>query len=78
MTNHRLAFGVNDTAQRVLRSAEVEALEALRTTRSRMLCKYVRMAVYYADVEGFPYKEIAKSPTIGTVMSRLRRPQATA
>lgn len=62
-----------------LRSAEVEALESLPDTEIKdalqQLPEDFRMAVYYADVEGFPYKEIAEimDTPIGTVMSRLHR-----
>ncbi|WP_019202626.1 sigma-70 family RNA polymerase sigma factor [Tsukamurella sp. 1534] len=62
-----------------LRSAEIEALDALPDDEIKQalakLPEDFRMAVYYADVEGFPYKEIAEimGTPIGTVMSRLHR-----
>ena len=57
----------------------MEALDALPDTEVRQalasLTEDFRMVVYYSDVEGFSYKEIAEIMDIplGTVMSRLHR-----
>jgi RNA polymerase sigma-70 factor (ECF subfamily) len=59
--------------------AQVEALEALPTaviTKAlHALERGTRMAVYYADVEGFSYREIAHitNRSVSAVMSLLRR-----
>ena len=61
------------------RSAEAEAIDHLPDNAVKEALQAVpedfRMAVYFADVEGFSYQEIAdimKTP-VGTVMSRLHR-----
>lgn len=62
-----------------LKSAEMEALEALPDTDIQaalgQLREDYREVVYLADVEGFSYKEIAEimQTPVGTVMSRLHR-----
>lgn len=62
-----------------LESAEVEALKCMpdSTISDAMneLPEDFRMVVYYADVVGLPYKEIAEimETPLGTVMSRLHR-----
>jgi RNA polymerase sigma-70 factor (ECF subfamily) len=62
-----------------VRSAEAEALERLADSdilqALRDLPAEFRVAIYLADVEGYPYKEVAAmmGTPIGTVMSRLHR-----
>jgi RNA polymerase sigma-70 factor (ECF subfamily) len=61
------------------RSAEAEAMDRLPDTEIMHalldLPEAFRMTVYLADVEGYPYKEIAEmmGTPVGTVMSRLHR-----
>jgi RNA polymerase sigma-70 factor, ECF subfamily len=67
------------TQGRSTRSAEAEAIDHLPDSAVKDALQAIpedfRMAVYFADVEGFSYQEIAdimKTP-VGTVMSRLHR-----
>jgi RNA polymerase sigma-70 factor (ECF subfamily) len=67
------------TQQTSTRSAEAEAIDHLPDSAVKDALQAIpedfRMAVYFADVEGFSYQEIAdimKTP-VGTVMSRLHR-----
>jgi len=61
------------------RSAEAEALDRLADSdilrALRDLPEEFRVAIYLADIEGYPYKEVAEimGTPIGTVMSRLHR-----
>jgi RNA polymerase sigma-70 factor, ECF subfamily len=61
------------------RSAEAEAMDRLPDKEIMQalldLPEAFRMTVYLADVEGYPYKEIAEmmGTPVGTVMSRLHR-----
>ena len=67
------------TQARTTRSAEAEAIDHLPDSDVKAALQAIpedfRLAVYFADVEGFSYQEIAeimKTP-VGTVMSRLHR-----
>lgn len=74
-----LLVGAARHASTGLRSAEDEALAMLPDSEIQAamctLPEKLRVPVYYADVEGLAYKEIAKIVDIphGTVMSRLHR-----
>ncbi len=65
-----------------VRSAEAEALERIADSEIlqalRELPDEFRVAIYLADIEGYPYKEVAAmmGTPIGTVMSRLHRGRA--
>jgi RNA polymerase sigma-70 factor, ECF subfamily len=79
VADHLLAEGYSRSTTMGLRSAEESALAALPDddvkTAMDALPREFREVVYYADVEGFRYKEIAAMMNIphGTVMSRLHR-----
>ena len=78
VTDYQL-YSSSSHDSRGLESAEVEALKAMPNSRIsealNALNEDYRMVVYYADVEGLAYKEIADVLDIpmGTVMSRLHR-----
>jgi len=62
-----------------VRSAEAEVLDRLADSdilrALRDLPEDFRVAIYLADIEGYPYREVAEmmGTPIGTVMSRLHR-----
>jgi RNA polymerase sigma-70 factor, ECF subfamily len=64
------------------RSAEAEVLDRLGDSdvlrALRELPSEFRVAIYLADIEGYPYREVAEmmGTPIGTVMSRLHRGRA--
>jgi RNA polymerase sigma-70 factor (ECF subfamily) len=71
--------GAESTTARASTSAEAEAIDHMPDSAVKDALQSIpedfRLAVYFADVEGFSYQEIAdimKTP-VGTVMSRLHR-----
>jgi RNA polymerase sigma-70 factor, ECF subfamily len=81
VTDDISSYETHETASQFTRTraAEVVALEKLPSAEIHAaldaLPHEFRVAVYYADVEGFAYKDIAEimQTPIGTVMSRLYR-----
>ncbi|MGI9008236.1 MAG: sigma-70 family RNA polymerase sigma factor [Streptosporangiaceae bacterium] len=71
--------GAPDALAPAARSAEAEALDRLAESEVllalRDLPEDFRTAIYLADIEGYPYREVARimGTPIGTVMSRLHR-----
>jgi RNA polymerase sigma-70 factor (ECF subfamily) len=67
------------SASRISRSAEAEAIDRMPDSTVKDALQSIpedfRLAVYFADVEGFSYQEIADimHTPVGTVMSRLHR-----
>ncbi|MUL82152.1 MULTISPECIES: sigma-70 family RNA polymerase sigma factor [unclassified Mycolicibacterium] len=78
LTDGQLSI-MSSSAPASLRSAEIEALEALQDNEITEALESIpavnRMVVYYADVAGYQYREIASlmGTPVGTVMSRLAR-----
>ena len=79
LTDQDLTEANARTAVSALRSAEDHALDLLPDNEIKAAMQALpgqfREVVYYADVEGFRYKEIAALTNVprGTVMSRLHR-----
>jgi RNA polymerase sigma-70 factor, ECF subfamily len=72
----------NDPLTPPVASAEAQALERLADSEILMALRELpaefRVAIYLADIEGYPYRQIADimGIPIGTVMSRLHRGRA--
>ena len=78
-TDVHLASDAQRSSMGLLQSAEIQALQSMADDEIKdalaSLPEEQQIAVYYADVEGFRYKEIAEMTRapLGTVMSRVHR-----